>query len=255
MIQIAHTSYHPEMSMDEFIKLEDKDLQHFLFNTRRVVRSRSEIKSSEDDDKKGWYMVHATIRRNNQGTMYKHSTIKEYIVYDKKTKKGRVSPVHRGLLLTFLKEYFRYPELIMDNFIWKITPTLCKKIVEGKIHTIEDIIKYHRSYTIKNKSLDLATVYRFSLWKQFPLLNVIEDPENATLEKLQSTNIDLYNMPFKFKMDEIPKLGAKYDRWTKEQNKKYDSLCRQRDEKYGNSTSQESISEGTIVFGTLSPEF
>lgn len=245
------------LPMKDFMELKDNDLQKYILSRRGLERTKTEIKSVDDDDKKGWWLVNYIVRQNNQGKMYIYSTVKEYIVYDKKKKKGRVSAVHRGLLLTFIKHHFNYAEVLLDEFILKLTPTLVKKIVEGKIATVEDIMKYHRSYTLKNKNLSLEVVYRFNRWRAFNYLSKIEDPENITSQEElnQISYINEGHIPFKFKTGEIPVLREKYDRWAKEQDKKYVALLRQRNEECGNIPGQEFDTTGTTLSRELLAEF
>jgi hypothetical protein len=170
------------------------------------------------------------LRQNSHGKPYVKSLVKEYIVYDKKTKKGRVSPVHKRLLLSFVKHYLNYSELIVDKFICRLTPTLCKKMAEGKITCVEDILKYHRSYTVRKKDLDLKTLYKFIIWKGMAYLHILEDPENIVCEADLDPLVHLGSIPFKFKTEEIPQITTKYAQWIKEQSEKYDTFRGQRNE-------------------------
>jgi len=216
----------PYWDMKEFLELKDEDLKNFIFMQRRVGTSFTETKMKDDDEKTGWYLITYTLKQNNQGKFYRHSSIKEYLVYDKKKKKARVSPIHINVKKEFLKEYFKYSELIEQYFIWRLSPTFCKKVVEGKIATISDIVKYHRSYTVRNKNISLETLYKVIVWKGLGVLPVIEDPENISSQTELDSIMNKIgtSKPFKIKVEDIPTLGEKYAEWNREQDKKYAEL-------------------------------
>lgn len=229
------------ISIAEFMALEDKDLKKYLFAEGMVRMPFEERVMIDDDDKKAWYIFEKALRVNNQGTFYKNSKIREYIVYDKKTKKVRISAGCKEIFQAFLNYHFTETELF-QKFILRATKTLCKKIVEGKINTLMDLMAYHRSYTVKNKSLSLETIFKFASCKSLSMLHVVEDPENLeTSDQLKGIPWQIPNVkPFKFKIEEIPELNNKLNEWNNKQGEVYDTFLRLRASEDGNIPLQES---------------
>lgn len=224
-----------ELSIKEFMEVKDPELRKYIYIGGHV--RREVIQKKIDDDKKiGYFTIDKSVAINNKGTCYVKSLVTNYIVYDKVTKKVRLSKNHAGPLLVLMKEYFHNHELMLE-YIKRATPTLCKKIIEGKIVSLGDLVRYHRSYTIRNKRLDEETVFKFLVWDNYWVIPSLEDPENITKEAMQ----DMRDLPhgiisgrvFKFKVEDIKNLGKRYEKWNREQNNKFDTLWGSRDDQDG----------------------
>lgn len=220
------------MSIDEFLELEDKDLQKWIYMNQHPSPEDKDVKV--DNDKKiGYYRVNRGVRINQQGTFYKKSKLLQWIVYDKSTKKVKVSSDNRFVFKNLLKDYIKYPEIV-DKFIINATPTICKKIIEGKINDVRSVMCYHKSYTLRSKSLEEETVYKFMANDLYRVITVFEDPNEVAKkdnfkEKIKNLDINyLANKPFKIKWDEIDNVNERYGKWDKEQSEKYDSFIRSR---------------------------
>jgi hypothetical protein len=214
------------ISEKEFFEIEDKEVQKYAFYNHLVKTSHAKIWKVDDENKVGYYVADTSIRINLQGTFYKHSNLREWIVYDKSTRKAKLSSNHRTVFPYMMEDVFSYPEII-NSFQVKPSATLCKKIIEGKISTLRDILAYARSYTLKNKNLSIETIYRYYLQGGHYVLNLIEDPENV--EDISSIMKDappglVTLRPFKIKANEVGKATGKWIEWYSTQSEKYDSL-------------------------------
>jgi hypothetical protein len=134
------------------------------------------------------------------------------------------------------------------KLINRLTPTLVKKCLEGKINTVGDIISYHRSYSIKKKSIPLPVLYKFIVKGiDISILNVLEDPENVPDSEI---GFFYYDVPgavlrgrlFKFTYDEIRQktIGQRLNKWNKTQSEKYDRIFRHGASKDGSGNGKES---------------
>ena len=214
------------LSEDDFLKLEDKDLMKYIFFRGTVTdKGRTTIKKIDNEEKVGFYVIDNSLKMNLQGVFYKHQGLREWIVYDKSTKKVKISRATNQLRVIFIEEYFKHDGLVR-KFIPRLTPTFCKRVVEGKISTLRDIMIYHRSYTLRRKELSTETILKFMLAGYSSFLNVIEDPDNLTdMSSLSRINSMVATMkPFKFKASEIGEVNGRFSKWCKEQSEKFNTL-------------------------------
>lgn len=216
------------MNIDEFLELEDKQLQKYIF-FHYGLSDNLYSKKIDNEEKIGYYKICDTIKVSNTGTFYKKSELLQWMVYNKKTKKVKISKSRMDVFNDLCKEkYFKSDIELMKPFFRYPTPTFCKKIIEGKINSIRDILSYHRSYTLRNKNLSLDNIYIFMLAERVNLLPLIEDPESIeSIKDLSEVNVDsriLALHEFKCKLQDVSKLQERYDKWNSEQSKKYDSL-------------------------------
>ena len=208
-------------SWEEFHNLNDKDLQKFIRMKGLVNSGQRETRRSEDDEKISYYHIVNKLSMNLQGAFYKKSELSEWISYSKKTKKVKVSRNQGNIMELFINDHFKCSEIVLP-FINRLTPTLCKKIIEGKIFDLEGILKYHRSYTVRRKELDLIVLGNFLIRGEERVLQVLKDPENLeNFQDLGSIPDDFrFSLPFQFTVEQIPKISEIYEQWNKEQNKK-----------------------------------
>lgn len=208
-------------SWEEFHNLNDKDLQKFIRMKGLVNSGQGETRRSEDDEKISYYHIVNKLSMNLQGAFYKKSELSEWISYSKKTKKVKVSKNQGNIMELFINDHFKCSEIILP-FINRLTSTLCKKIIEGKIFDLEGILKYHRSYTVRRKELDLIVLGKFLIRGEQRVLQVLKDPENLeNFQDLFSIPDDFrFSLPFQFTVEQIPKINKMYEQWDKEQNKK-----------------------------------
>lgn len=253
------TTYNVEQvkayNIDEFLKIEDKELQKYL-KLKHLVYNLTSTRKHEDDDKIGYYTTTSSVAMNVQGAFYKKSKLHQWISYSKKTKKVKVSSDHSDVKSFLIKEYFNFPELI-NRYIRKLTPTLCKKIIEGKICSVEDLLKYHRSYTVKMKDLDLDVLNRYYLTSEERCLYMLKDPENlktiTDFGRLKFIDHEVkYSLPFKFRVDEIEKVNERYYEWLKTQGKRLSEFEGRGNGEDGNSTDKSVIYQGPDFCATVS---
>ncbi len=224
---------------EEFQNL-DKDLQKIVRARGLVYTNRNETKRVEDDEKIAYYYTSSKICMNLQGVFYKKSVLEQWISYSKVTKKVKVSRNNGQVRDLFIQDYLKCSKVVLP-FINRLTPTLCKRIIEGKIFNLEGILKYHRSYTIRKKDMNLETVGKFTYHGQERLLQVLEDPEN--LKDFKDLSIIphevMFNLPFKFSIEQLPKINEMYEKWYKTQNERLLGLQRSRNEEVGNNFSDD----------------
>lgn len=217
--------------IDEFLAIEDQDLKSYIYSRKGGIYDEQLCYKIESDVKIAYYCKTEGVARNTAGAFYKKSKLDEWIVYDKVTKKAKVSNKVNNLRKHFLDDYLSSGVRdITGRFLGKLTATLCKKLIEGKIQTIEDLVSYHRSYTIRKKDVPLETVLRFMICSREPWLHVIEDPENVQtikeMSEITSNSHIVTGIPFKFKVEDKDKIEEMYENWAKRQDIKYAALKR-----------------------------
>jgi len=229
------------LSIDEFMKIEDNDIKKRIFSTRGV---NSEIitKYVENDEKIAYYQIEKTIKMNNKGVFYIKNFLNEWISYDRKLKKVKISKRTPNVFPILIKDHFGRNWKIMEKYIRKVTPTFCKKVIEGKIISLRNIMEYHRSYTIRRKELDSLTICRFMMAGEIYCLHSIEDPENFyQFDKLSDIDHSFWVIkPFTFKSEEIDYVEQRYREWIGEQDKKLDTLGRLRNGEAGDRNDKKS---------------
>lgn len=223
------------LTIQEFLKLEDRELQNYIMSEKSVYKNDYISKFVDNEKKMGFYVIEEFIRKNNQGVFYRATKVNEWIVYNKTTKKVRVSKMHAVVMTDMLHKYFAYPNIV-KRFVRKISPTLAKKIIEGKIQTVKDLLIYERSYGLRDKNLAPETLYTFVVNGNPFLVQNYEHPEKVTPEELGRISASIsYSNVIKsraFKLDglTVDQIHKKYGQWCEEQSKKFDTLLRLRNE-------------------------
>lgn len=228
------------MSVDEFMEIEDGDMKKRMYS-HNEISTEFVAKKIDNEGKVAYYYIQRNVKLNNKGVFYVQNSLSEWISYNKTTKKVKVSKHTPNVLKMMLKEHFGSNWEIMERFIRRTTSTLCKKIIEGKITCLRNIMEYHRSYTIRRKVLDVITILRFIVRGELYILHSIEDPENFySFDKLMNIDSSFWTIkPFTFKSEEIDNVGKRYKEWIDEQDKKLDTFRRLRDGKIGSSDVQD----------------
>lgn len=220
-------NYAKTLTQEEFLKIEDRDLQCFIYASNQVCTAKREMKKIDNEDKLAYYDFHKTINKSTRGHFFPKSVLQSWISYDKKTKKVKISKNHQDVSRMFLKDYFHDIGLVHE-LTFNLTGTFCKRVIEGKISTIRDIVEYFRSYILRDKSLDIQHVYKFLLSGKLLILPIVEDPENAPdpseFEHIHVHHTVATMRPFKFKIKDIPKLEKMYGKWYREQSEKFNSF-------------------------------
>lgn len=240
------------MSIDDFMKLEDNDLKKRIFSSREIG-SEHVTKKVDDEEKTAYYLIEKTVKMNNKGVFYVNNFLTEWISYNKSTKKVKVSKRTPNVLKMLMKEHFGSNWEMMSEFVKRITPTFCKKVMEGKITCLRNVMEYHKSYTVRKKELDSNTIARFAVENELYSLHSIEDPENFySFDKLGDIDVSFWSIkPFKFKSEEIDDVAGKYKKWCGEQDKKLDTLRRLRNGKAGNKYVQDTKYQAPVVSDKL----
>lgn len=227
----------PVFSMDEFLELKDENLKKYLYCERKVQKSKWELYKIDNKFKTGWYHKYCTLKINNSGKVYKQSSLKEWIVYNKGKKEVVLSNSTTALKEVFIKEYFGYS--FIKPYVPKLTKTLVKKIVEGKIITYDDLMKYHRSYTIRNTQISLQCVSRFMAAGLEWTMASLRDPEEFITSDdfrvlSQCPNFYITSRFKKLDKSELKNIKQVYYEWRDKEAKEYDEILRPRVSQNGN---------------------
>lgn len=217
-----------DWTIPEFLKIPDRGLQVWIYNKGRIS-SEYVVKVIDNEEKLGFYAVEEQVRMNSKFTFYKHSTLSEWAVYNKKTKKAKVKIMGSNLRNKFLEHFFNYPGVVR-KFVPRISPTFVKMVVEGKIKTLRDVMKYHVSYTVRDKKVLPETALKFMLYDKLSWIGLLEDPNSVDMEQLLE---GIVRMGRKLKTEEISEQHRLYEEWDKEQNQKYDTLYGKGNERIG----------------------
>lgn len=206
------------VSFNEAVKIEDKDLLRFLVISGRVPQE-TEVFHREDENITSFYSRTRKLKMNSRGVVYPETKITQYITYDKKTKKVRKSANVDAIEEMFLSTYFKDIKLV-KLFILKLTLTFCKKVFERKIKTVRDIIKYHRSYTYKDVSLNIDDIYGLLLTRRTDLVQVVKDTSNSSMVELSLCPHVPYHTGERVPVNRVEEALKKYEVWRMEQSEK-----------------------------------
>lgn len=139
------------ITIEDFMKMPF-DQQRFIFSTKNV-----EVRHSyfiiDNDEKKGWYCKSIQIYRATH-YFYVRSNLVWWIKYNKKTKKvtSRINKTSNNLDFFFESNLGRRKS-------WQLFPshqnlmsnTFMKKVIEGKIKTIKDMIVHFLKVMMKSR--------------------------------------------------------------------------------------------------------
>jgi hypothetical protein len=225
------------ISIDAFLEIEDVELQRYILSTQ-MMNSEFKAWSVNTDEKIGFYRTQVDIKLNTTGTPYRKSKLLEWIVYDKISKKVKMSTKTDYTYDYFLKHHFVETEIIKDALNGSLTKTFVKRVIEGKISTLRDVMQYHKSFTLKRKDVSLETIFKFTNRNARHLLTVLETPDDLGDYSMEDVieNVDgriAQGKLFMIKTEDLGRVKEKHEQWIIEQNKKYDILTRDGDAKSG----------------------
>lgn len=146
-------------SMEKFLKLPSENKIYLYYHTYSVEKNKFFYTYECNKDK--FIISHNKITLHcRQGRFFKKNKVEAYIKYDKNT--GKVTTKNSNDLKSTVIELFFYEE--MDLFFPKnMSPTFMKKVLEGKIKTIEDVLNYSKSYVYRNKKIPLDILYKLEV--------------------------------------------------------------------------------------------
>lgn len=213
------------LTQAQLLGLKDKDLQKFLYISGKYSYQEHETVRIDNEEKLGYYHRTFSVCMNHSGTFYRQSKLGEWLVYNKRTKKVNVSKSNCMVFDALINDKLGVSPGFIMYFVSRATPTLCKKIIEGKLNTVGDIMRYHRSYTVRDKNTSLEGVMKFAVRHKVNCIHMFEDPENAEDDhffQLAMTPHEYMMSGFgKIKMEDIVNLRSRYAQWRKEQVEKY----------------------------------
>lgn len=224
--KVSDISY---LNFDQFLKIEDEELKRYLY-ARGSYSQKSETRVYENDQKIGFYNTSKQIKRNTSGKFYIKDTLHEWIVYEKSSGKIKMSSSTNAHIKEFFMNYYFKSNYTISIFFpdWRITKSFIKRVIEDKINTTEDVLKYIRSYIIKNKNISLDTVYELCIHgiKHFSIINLFIDPENLLFDKSFFQNYvcikDLSNKGyFQIKVSDIPNIDKMIKDYEERQIEKF----------------------------------
>lgn len=243
LVSVDKVEYSMGMTVEEFLKLKDTNLQKYIY-LKNPVSDNTIIKTVESDEKLAFLVTRDTVKCNQVGAFYRKNILEQWIVYNKLTKKVKVSRQNSMVFERMLNHFFKESWLITKHIVHP-TATFCKKVIEGKINNLEDVMKYHRSYSLRNKELDLNDVFAFSATSSLFIMPVISDPESLNYQTLDCLGnyVDpriIGTRLFKVKLSEFHNINDMCDEWIREQDKNYVKIKRSRDGEVGNCDVEES---------------
>lgn len=220
------------VGVDEFMKM-DKDMQKYVFLAGNVHNQEVREVKINNEEKIGYYYITKSIK-NAANNFYVKSTLHQWIVYKKKSKKVKISTFYDTVFPRFMKDYYYESDRqLLMKFVTRPTPTFCKKVFEGKMTSIKEAVSYHRSYVLRNKNTDIRGIFNMMALGHLSLLRVIEDPESLEdwrkLEEYRIIPAVTEGRTVSCKLDEIATLNNKHNEWIDRESKRYDTFLRQRD--------------------------
>jgi hypothetical protein len=216
------------VSFEEFLKIEDEDLKKYVFSSKPVNLVKNENKVYEDDKKIAFYNFSKQIKKNNSGNFYVKNGLNEWIVYEKLSGKIKISSQNGNIKKFFMDYYFKNIKILFSFFpLWRVTKCFIKRVIENKINTPEDILKYIKSYIIKNKNLSLDIVYGLCSHgvTNYGIINTLKDPENLQFNndffEYYTSLSELNNKGyFKVEFSDLSKIRKMIDDYEKRQAEK-----------------------------------
>lgn len=218
------------LTYDQFLKIEDEEVKRYLY-AKGHYTNKSETRVYENDVKIAFYNTSRQIKKSAHRKFYLKDTLHEWIVYEKSSGKIKISSSNNSAHIKefFMNYYFKSNHIISMFFPhWRITKSFIKRVIEDKINTTEDILKYIRSYIIRNKDISTDLIYQMSIHgvKNYGIVNIFLDPENIVMNKEFIDNYhmiaDLYGKGyFKIKFSEIGNINKMIRDYEERQNQKF----------------------------------
>lgn len=209
--------------IEEILKIEDKDLQQYLFSLINM-KYYHKYKIVNDDTKVGSYCIRKQIYRGRNGGFYSKNILEEWIVYNKKDKKSSFKipggPSHTADLFLDILGFNSAIFSIMfpnDKFI---TKSLIKSLVTGKINTIEDLMNHYSRRVLGNKNIKPAAMLRIILSGLTHMANNITNVN----DDFEFKDRYISNSPIKLSYEELDIFSDKINKWRDEQRNKIPDL-------------------------------
>lgn len=200
------------MRLKEFFAIKDKERQKWLLLEAHVRRPEGEQKIIDNDEKIGFYYIIHDVGVNSSGTPYPKSVMNSWVVYNKKTKKVKISSDTTTIYKMILEKYTNFPDLFAGILFRKPTATFYKRLIEGKIETVADYMQYIRSYTLRGVKVSDVTLLRYANHGLIYHLPVIENPDEANLEDVSRIPRDIVNNKL-FKIKDVKNAEEEYKQW------------------------------------------
>jgi hypothetical protein len=149
-------------SWDTFFKL-DFEKQKYIFIQGQVYKENVGTKSVDNDDIFALYLNKSTLVFLNTHFFVKRTSV-AYIVYDKTTKKVRSNAKKNYEISRQFLNYFFNNSIIINQVVipQMMSNTFMKRVIEGKISNIEDVLKYFRSYVYRKKDIPDIVLLNFN---------------------------------------------------------------------------------------------
>ena len=211
------------ITLSDFFKLDYEDQyychsQHFVkFSEFKITFKRIE------NDECIYFFTEEKLVKHSRKAFYLKTEKNSCIYYNKITKKIFIKKP-KTILPFFLKHYFKYPDIV-ESIVLKgnIPKTFCKKVIDGKIVTLNDVVKFRAIYSLKDKSISskaLFNLYCIAPYKIGSIGNfdLFEDIQNCIdLEK--SYNYELNNGRKVYTKEDLKLTPLEdYDDWRKKKD-------------------------------------
>jgi hypothetical protein len=213
------------LSLDDFFKLDFED--QFYCNAQNLVNYNEFAVNLKiiDNEECIYFFSEQKVLKHTRKVFYIKNEKNSCIYYNKLTKKIFIKKP-KLLLSFFLKHYFKYYDILEHVLSSGTLPkTFFKNVIEKKITTLEDVMKFKKSYSLKDKTISSKALFNLQCIAPYKIATVgnfdlFEDIQNCHL--LQSlNNYEIMNGKKIYKYEDLlTDPYNDYENWRKEKNNK-----------------------------------
>ncbi len=205
--------------------------QVWLLNVGKVKRMAGKVTIVSDAEIFGMFKNTYEVRSNRGKSHYIARKKDAYIVYDKKTNKVRAGNP-RVLKDHFLEFFYGKSSLIEEIFPEYPTTAILKRVIEGKIKTIGDLLNFEKTYSLRNKNIpnDIFLNLKISNISNFQIkfinnFDLFNDEDNCRhFRSLSTHHLEVTGVRINVLEDlNYANLHQKYDECNKKLTQKYDT--------------------------------
>jgi hypothetical protein len=214
------------ISLERFLTLSFTD-QEFIYKFSTIDYPADyyhEIVYETNDENFYKYYMYTNKLHKTRRNFYLKKQLQGSIWFNKVTKKI-ITKNFRQIQQRFLRKFFKHTSLV-NVFIEdiKVSNTLIKNIILGKINTLEDIINYKKSYVLKDKTASSKGIFNVTVFagqhianiRNFEIFESIENCEKLTTFDFTTTLIPSITFEDDLNTDKYLIMNSIYDNKRKE---------------------------------------